>query len=124
MTPCSERHSPALRAAALMAACALLPAVAGAHPGPVGEHVGHAAGFVDGFAHPFTGFDHLGATFAVGLWSARSPSRLWAAPLAFLVCLLLGGLASQHGLILPDVEPMIAFSLLALGLLLASAGST
>jgi urease accessory protein len=104
----------------LLAACALLPAAAGAHPGTIAEHAGQAPGFLDGFVHPFTGLDHLGAALAVGLWGARSPARLWAAPSAFLGCLLLGALASRTGLILPNVEPMIAFSLLALGLLLAS----
>jgi urease accessory protein len=120
MSSCIDRFPSAARTAALLAACALLPAAAGAHPGTIAEHAGQVPGFVDGFLHPFTGLDHLGATLAVGLWSARNPSRVWAAPAAFLACLVIGALASRLGLLLPDVEPMIAFSLLALGLLLAS----
>jgi urease accessory protein len=104
-----------LRSRLCAAALAALPALAFAHPGAAP----HAHGFVDGFAHPFTGPDHLGAMLAVGLWSAREPRRLRVAPLAFLACLLAGALASAAGLAVPAVEPMIAFSLLAFGLLIA-----
>jgi urease accessory protein len=97
-------------------AFAALPAAAFAHPGLSGPH---AHGFVDGFVHPFTGLDHLAAMLAVGAWSAGSARRAWVAPLAFLACLLAGALATAHGVAVPGVEPMIAFSLLALGLLLA-----
>ena len=102
----------ALAALALLAA----PVAALAHPGLAEPH---AHGFGDGFAHPFTGLDHLGAMLAVGLWSARGARRAWLAPLAFLACLLASALAAAHGLAVPAVEPMIAFSLLALGLLTA-----
>jgi urease accessory protein len=104
----------------LLAALALIPAGALAHAGEFGEHATQTHGFIDGFVHPFTGFDHLGATLAAGLWGARSERRMWAAPLVFVIGLVLGALASVSGLVVPDVEPMIAFSLLSLGLLLAS----
>ena len=102
------------------AAFALIPATALAHAGEMGQPVGQAHGFVDGFVHPFTGFDHVGATLAAGLWGARSERRMWLAPLVFVMGLVMGALASVSGLVVPDVEPMIAFSLLSLGLLLAS----
>ena len=92
-----------------------LPAIAFAHPGASP----HAHGFGDGFVHPLTGLDHLGAMLAVGIWSARDARRTWVAPLAFLACLLAGALAAAGGLAVPEVEPMIAFSLLAFGLLMA-----
>jgi urease accessory protein len=103
---------------ASMAALALLawPVVAAAHPGSAAAR---APGFADGFLHPFTGLDHLGAMLAVGLWSARSARRAWLAPLAFPACLLAGALAAAQGLAVPGIEPMIAFSLLAFGLLMA-----
>ena len=100
-------------------AAALLPVVALAHPGSLAEHVGQPHGFVDGFAHPFTGLDHLGAMLAVGVWSAGAARRAWIAPLAFVACLLAGALATANGLAVPAAEPMIALSLLAFGLLLA-----
>jgi urease accessory protein len=105
---------------ALLATMALIPVGAHAHAGAIGAHAGQANGFVDGFVHPFTGFDHLGATLAAGLWGARGERRMWVAPLVFVIGLVLGALASASGLVVPDVEPMIAFSLLSLGLLLAS----
>lgn len=82
-------------------------------------HPGHeAAGFAAGFAHPFTGLDHLFAMVAVGLWAAQAGGRmLWAAPLAFIAAMLAGGLLGLSGFSVPLVEPMIAASVLVLGLL-------
>jgi len=106
------RFAPAL---ALLAA---LPLAASAHTGVDG---GFHHGFVTGFVHPLTGADHLAAMVAVGLWSALTVRRAWPdllwAPLGFAVMLLLGALAGLGGLQLPAVEPMIAASLLVLGLL-------
>ncbi len=108
-----------LRTPRLLIAATLLatPLLAAAHPGSLADH---AHTFADGFVHPFTGLDHLGAMLAVGVWSAGEARRQWAAPLAFAACLLAGALATAGGVALPGVESMIAFSLLAFGLLLAS----
>lgn len=76
-------------------------------------------GFLDGLLHPFTGLDHLAAMLAVGFWSALSARRLWTTPLAFAAMLLAGALLGLAGIALPAVEPMIAASLLVLGLLVA-----
>jgi urease accessory protein len=89
---------------------------ASAHVGADGD--GHH-GFLAGFSHPFFGLDHLAAMLAVGLWSALAVRRIWAAPLAFALTLLAGALLAQAGLSFPAVEPMIAASLLVVGLLLA-----
>jgi len=115
-----SRPGALVASAMLLAALALIPCGALAHAGDIGEQAGQAHGFVDGFVHPFTGFDHLGATLAAGLWGARGQRRMWVVPLVFASGLVLGALASASGLVVPDVEPMIAFSLLSLGLLLAS----
>jgi urease accessory protein len=83
----------------------------------------HDLVFTDGLLHPLTGTDHLAAMLAVGVWSALSATflrHLVAAPLAFAGMLLAGAVAGQAGFTLPAVEPMIAASLLVLGLLLAS----
>ncbi len=81
------------------------------------------ADFLQGFVHPFTGLDHLAAMVAVGLWSALSARQArdaaWA-PLAFAAMLLVGALLGMAGVQLPAVEPMIAASLLATGLLVAT----
>ena len=94
-----------------------LPALALAHVG--GDGAAHH-GFAAGFAHPFTGIDHLLAMLLIGLWSATLTRRWWVAPLAFVAVLLVGALLAAGGLALPAVEPMIALSLVLLGALLAS----
>ncbi|MDN6883573.1 HupE/UreJ family protein [Variovorax sp. CAN2819] len=105
----------------LLAAVAALPLAASAHTGVDG---GMHHGFVTGFMHPLTGADHLAAMVAVGLWSALAARRAWPdllwAPLAFAGMLLAGALAGLAGVQLPAVEPMIAASLLVLGLLVVT----
>lgn len=100
-------------------AAALLPLSALAH---VGDHT-HAHGAMDAFAqaiaHPFTGVDHLAAMLAVGAWSALAVRPAWRAPAAFVALLVAGALAGFAGLQVPGVEPMIAASVLVLGLLVA-----
>lgn len=87
-------------------------------------HVGGGAhdhgGLLTGFLHPVTGLDHLAAMLAVGVWSAMTTRRLWVAPLSFAVLLLVGALLAQSGVAFPAVEPMIAASMLVVGLLLAA----
>eukprot|EP01041_Mallomonas_annulata_P041947 gene41947-66123_t len=80
--------------------------------------------FLSGFAHPLFGLDHLAAMVAVGLWSAlaaRGAGRdlLWG-PVGFAAMLLVGAVLGLQGVALPAVEPMIAASLLATGLLVVS----
>jgi urease accessory protein len=86
-------------------------------------HSGHDttafSGLVDGLLHPFTGLDHLAAMLAVGVWSAIAVRPVWMAPLAFVVMLTLGALLGLAGVQVPAVEPMIAASLLVMGLLMA-----
>jgi len=106
---------PARVAAVALASAIALPAFA--HTGAdAGLHHGFAAGFM----HPLTGLDHLAAMVAVGLWSAlvarRGADLLWA-PLGFVAMLLVGAAMGLAGVQLPAVEPMIAASLLVLGLL-------
>ena len=114
------RPSISSRTLALLAA-ALLPLAASAHTGADG---GVHHGFTTGFLHPLTGADHLAAMVAVGLWSALAARRAWPdllwAPLAFAGMLLAGALMGLAGVQLPAVEPMIAASLLVLGLLVAT----
>lgn len=87
-------------------------------------HTGTAAhthaGFADGALHPLTGIDHLVAMLAVGAWSALAVRQVWAAPLAFVALLACGAIAGAAGLQVPGVEPMIAASLVAVGLLIAT----
>jgi urease accessory protein len=88
------------------------------------------ASFTSGALHPLTGLDHLAAMLSVGLWSVLGQAasagsgwrerKLWAAPAAFALTLLAGAMLAMAGMTLPGVEPMIAASLLVLGLLVAT----
>ncbi len=93
------------------------PALALAHTGAGDAHA--HAGFMAGLVHPFTGLDHMAAMLAVGVWSALAVRPAWLAPVVFVALLLAGALAAVAGLVVPAVEPMIAASLVALGLLVA-----
>jgi urease accessory protein len=106
-------HALALLALTLAAGTAF--AHTGAAPG-AHMHVG----FLDGLVHPFTGLDHLMAMLVVGLWSATTMRRWWIPPLVFVQMLLAGAMLGLTGAQLPVVEPMIASSLVVLGLLLGA----
>lgn len=91
---------------------------------PALAHPGHpdAFGFNNGFAHPFSGIDHLLAMLAVGLWAAQNKrSALWVLPLAFPLMMVAGALLAFAGLQMPGVETGIAASVAVLGLLIAFA---
>lgn len=86
-------------------------------------HPGHEVSgnmFLSGLIHPLTGFDHLLAMLAVGLWAALTHSSFRQAiqtPISFLCLLLIGALAGMSGFSLPAIEPVIMASLFVLGLL-------
>lgn len=112
------------------ATLSLATASAFAHPGHDGATVG--ASLMAGLAHPFTGADHLLAMAAVGVWSALAAApkggfergaSIWdllRLPLAFVAMMLVGAALGLMGVALPAVEPMIAASLLVIGLLVAA----
>lgn len=100
-----------------------LPMMAWAHTGDGGLHT-HAP-FFAGLLHPLAGADHLAAMIAVGAWSALALKRVWLAPAAFVTTFAAGaitGMVSTTGGLWSGqvVEPMIAASLLILGLLVAT----
>lgn len=104
----------------LTAAAAALPLSALAHVGADGGgHHNFLDSLTHAFAHPFTGADHLAAMLAVGAWSALTVTPACRAPAAFVALLVAGALAGFAGLWVPGVEPMIAASVLVLGLLVA-----
>ena len=103
---------------------ALGSAAAVAHTGSDGAaHHGALEAATAGFTHPFTGLDHLAAMLVLGMWSGLTARRAWLAPLGFVAMLLVGALLGMRGVALPMIEPMIAASLLVLGLLLASSAA-
>lgn len=90
---------------------AFVPAIASAH-----QETGQATGFLSGFMHPISGFDHVLAMVAVGLWGAvlGSPA-IWVLPVAFPVVMAFGGLMGLLGIPVPGVEIGIAVSAIVLG---------
>jgi urease accessory protein len=96
-----------------------VPGIALAHVGvDAGTH--HGSAFVEGFAHPFTGLDHITAMVAVGFWSALTMRRVWVAPAAFVALLMLGATMGVAATAISVVEPVIIASVLALGLLIVA----
>jgi urease accessory protein len=95
------------------------PLLASAHPGLPG----HSHGFVNGFAHPFSGLDHLLAMMAVGLWAAQQGGKaIWQVPLAFLSAMILGGIFGMMGLgECSMMDQAIAVTVLVMGIMVATA---
>jgi len=80
----------------------------------VGVHAD--GGLSTGFAHPFFGLDHLLAMVAVGIWAVQIGGRsLVALPAAFVTFMAVGAALGAAGVHLPQVEGMVALSVLALG---------
>ncbi len=96
-----------------LAALSLGVAPAFAHLNPA-EHGSFAAGF----SHPLLGSDHVLAMVAVGLWAALLGGRaVWLVPAAFVGTMMVGFALALGGLGLPFVEPVIAASVVVMGLL-------
>jgi urease accessory protein len=104
---------PAIAAALLVATPAF------AHPGHGQGFLG--GGFAAGFAHPMGGLDHVLAMLAVGLWAAirgrmeTGRNAMWLWPAAFVAGMAGGFALTQAGLVVPQVETMIAASVILLG---------
>lgn len=104
-----------LGAAALL--LVVLPSLASAHPAP-----GPAHGILHGFGHPLSGWDHLLAMVAVGLWAVQRGGRaVWTLPLTFVATMLVGGALGMAGIGLAGVELGVVASVLVLGALVAFA---
>ena len=93
------------------------PSVALAHTG-----TGLAGGLSAGFAHPFTGFDHLLAMVSVGLWGAfLGRPLIYVLPVVFPMVMVAGAVLGMFGVPLPSVEMGIALSVTVLGTCIALA---
>jgi urease accessory protein len=84
-------------------------------------HSGADVGIFAGLLHPFLGIDHLLAMITVGLLSARMGGRaIWTVPATFVLVMAIAGALGIFGLDIPFVEYGIAFSVVILGIALAS----
>ena len=91
-----------------------------AHPAFAHVEGGVAAGFATGVLHPLSGWDHVLAMVAVGLWGAqlRAPA-IWLLPVAFPLMMALGAFLGLLAVPLHGVEVGIAASAIVLGALVA-----
>jgi urease accessory protein len=77
---------------------------------------GKAAGFVKGFIHPWSGWDHILAMIAVGIWGAQlGAPAIWLLPVMFPMVMAFGGFLGLIRIPLPGVEYGIALSAVLLG---------
>ena len=84
-------------------------------------HPGHDVSELStGLMHPFSGFDHLLAMIAVGLWAAQSGGRkIWLLPAAFMLMIAAGAKCALIYPFLPLIESGIAASVLVMGIIIA-----
>lgn len=114
-----KRLNPYLLAAALLALAALPAWAHGDHgdAAPLGS-----GSFMTGFLHPFTGWDHVAAMVAVGLWGAfLGRPAIWVLPIVFPLVMAFGGFLGMAGAPLPGIEFGIALSAIVLGGMVAAA---
>jgi urease accessory protein len=86
----------------------------------VWAHPGHApgAGLLDGWLHPFLGWDHLAILFGAGWFAARRGGREWlAAPARFAMLMGVGTALGLSGLTLPGMGAATVLALAGLVLL-------
>lgn len=92
--------------------------------GPASAHMGTGlpGGFLSGFKHPLSGFDHLLAMVSVGLWGAfLGRPLIIALPVIFPTVMAFGAVLGMAHTPMPPVEIGIAVSVLMLGGLIAGA---
>ncbi len=84
------------------------------------QETGTALGFSSGFMHPLSGYDHVIAMIAVGLWGGiLGRPAIWLLPVTFPVVMAFGGVLGVRGFPLPGVEIGIAISDIVLGAMIA-----
>lgn len=74
-------------------------------------HPGHdVSGLSAGLMHPFSGFDHLLAMVAVGLWAAQNGGRkIWLLPAAFMLMMAAGAKCALIYPFLPQHHKLFPF---------------
>lgn len=80
-----------------------------------------AGGFISGFEHPISGWDHILAMVSVGLWGAQlGAPAIWLLPVTFPIVMAFGGMLGLMGMPLPGTEIGIALSAIGLGAVVAT----
>jgi urease accessory protein len=75
--------------------------------------------------HPLSGWDHVLAMTAVGIWAAQQKGHAqWSIPVAFLTLMAVGGLGGIAGFALPVTEAAITLSIIVMGVLVVTRSRT
>lgn len=82
-----------------------------AHPGHIG-----GPGFMQGFLHPLSGFDHFLVILLVGFWSVFVLNIFWLGPLIFMAGMILGVFFGLTDVNIEWLELGISISVMAIGL--------
>jgi urease accessory protein len=108
------------RASPMIKRLAVAAIILGASAAPAFAHLNPAehGSLMASVSHPLSGLDHILAMVAVGLWAALLGGRaVWLVPAAFVATMALGFAAALLAVPLPLVEPVIAASVVVIGLL-------
>lgn len=89
------------------------------HPFGGGTPSNFLQGFLSGLGHPLIGLDHLTFVIAIGLMALLVKKSGFLLPVVFTLAASIGAIVHLQSFDLPLVEPTIAFSVLAVGILLA-----
>ena len=83
---------------------------------------GAVGGFISGFLHPVSGWDHVAAMVAVGIWGAfLGAPAMWLLPVIFPLVMAVGGALGVLGVPVAGVEIGIALSGVVLGAMIVFA---
>lgn len=86
------------------------------------SEAGAVGGFISGFVHPVSGWDHVAAMVAVGIWGAfLGAPAMWLLPVIFPLVMAMGGALGVLGVPVPGVETGIALSGVVLGAMIVFA---
>lgn len=83
------------------------------------EEMGAGSSFLEGVVHPWFGIDHLLATLAIGLLVVHvDKGSVIAVPIVFISSLMAGAGLHGSGILLPWGQPLVAISVICLGVAL------
>jgi len=83
-------------------------------------HGSHGDGMMAGFTHPILGMDHAFAIFGTGILGyLLNPKKSYLLIISFVIAMIIGGLLGIDNEATLFIEKVIAFSVLAIGLMIA-----
>jgi urease accessory protein len=90
---------------------------------PANAHIlqGEPVSFQSGFMHPLSGWDHIIAMVAVGIWGAQlGAPAIWVLPVTFPMIMSFGGFLGLIKVPLPGGEKFVEFGIALSGVILGA----